>query len=85
MTKIFRHCNMGLNNNSNLSMTLSKVLLALEKRFKNEYHKMIFQDGQLFFICAETPVCQFYWNLTKETIEEQSEETQRRINELLKN
>ena len=66
-------------------ITLSRVLLALEKQFKNEYHKMIFQDGQLFFICAETPVCQFYWRLEKETLEEQSEETQRQINKLLNN
>lgn len=65
-------------------VTLNRVLLALEKQFKNEYHKMIFQDGQLFFICLRENAIQFYWDLTKETLEEQNEETQRQINELLK-
>lgn len=64
-------------------VTLNRVLLALEKQFKNEYHKMIFQDGRLFFICLRENAIQFYWDLTEETIEEQVRQTQISINKLL--
>ena len=68
-------------------LTLSRVLIALESKIgeediirfniKKEYKAIFFEkDG---FGIIEMP-----WNLTKETLEEQTEEVQRAINELLK-
>lgn len=67
----------------NRRLTLDRVLTALKEEFDNEYHKMIFQNNKLMFICARDEAVQFYWDLTKPTLEEQTEETQRAINKLL--
>lgn len=67
-------------------LTLSRVLLALKDKEIGyydsglgyiEYEKKLFSHDWYYevrYIC--------YWDLTKETLEEQSEETQRKINKL---
>ncbi len=67
-------------------ITLSRVLLALKDKLIGYYDdglgyivKRLFSNGwyhEVEYICD--------WDLTKETLEEQSEETQREINKLLK-
>lgn len=69
-------------------LTLSRVLLALKDKqigFYDsglgfiEYEKRLFSHDWYYevrYICV--------WDLTKETLEEQSEETQRKVNKLLK-
>jgi len=67
-------------------ITLSKVLLTLKNKvFGNidsfgKYHKMLFQNDKLLFVHSEG---EFYWDLTQETLENQSEKTQTTINNLL--
>jgi hypothetical protein len=65
---------------------LSKVLLALGKT-KNKF--MTTSGGYICkldqFIGGEEWQNYSFWDLTKETLEAQSEETQRAINQLLKN
>ena len=66
-------------------LTLSRVLLALKDKLIGYYDdglgyivKRLFSNGwyhEVEYICD--------WDLTKETLEEQSEETQRRVNKLL--
>lgn len=69
-------------------LTLNKVLLTLKNRvFGNIdsngfYHKMLFQNDKLLFVYSEGD---FYWDLTQETLENQSEKTQISINTLLTN
>jgi hypothetical protein len=67
-------------------ITLSRVLLALKHR------QIGFYDGSLIEVIEtngyykedyNNPICD--WDLTKKNLEEQSEETQRAINQLLKN
>lgn len=65
-----------------LIMTLDHILKGLEPIFRNEYHKMIFVDEKLLFICAEEPICQFSWQF-KKTFNEQSDKTQLAIAKLL--
>jgi len=65
-----------------LIMTLDHILKGLEPIFRNEYHKMIFADEKLLFICAEDPICQFSWQF-KKTFNEQSDKTQLSIAKLL--
>ena len=62
-------------------LTLSKVLLALPSELY--YYK----NGNLLYIAKpnQDPKEQITWDLTKETLEEQSEETQRAINKLFNN
>lgn len=58
-------------------LTLSRVLLAFSgKIFKN---KISLQFPDFLHVNG------FNWNLTKETLEEQTEETQRKINKLFNN
>lgn len=69
-------------------LNLAVILEALRPVFEQDYHKMIFQDGRFFFICAENPVCQFYWQLMTKTglevlFEGQSEKDQLAIAKLL--
>lgn len=65
-----------------LIMNLDHILKGLEPIFRNEYHKMIFVDEKLLFICAEEPICQFSWQF-KKTFNEQSDKTQLAIARLL--
>ena len=70
-------------------LTLSRVLLALKDKEIGyydsglgyiEYEKKLFSHDWYYevrYIC--------YWDLTKETLEEQSEETQRKVNKLFNN
>lgn len=70
-------------------LTLSRLLLALKDKQIGyyddglgfiEYEKRLFSHDWYYevrYIC--------YWDLTKETLEEQSEETQRKINKLFNN
>lgn len=71
---------------SQLPITLSIVLLALKKRRisieNNGWLYEVFPTNQTSHIVEREPLEQ--WDLQKETLEEQSEETQRAINELLK-
>lgn len=62
-------------------LTLSRVLLALPSELY--YYK----NGNLLYIAKpnQDPKEQITWDLTKETLEEQSEETQRAINKLFNN
>jgi len=62
-------------------ITLSRVLLALPSEL--QYYK----NGNLLFIAKlnQEPEEQVVWNLTKKTLEEQNEETQRAIYQLLNN
>lgn len=65
-----------------ISPSLNSVLRQLEKEFRNEYHKMIFQDGKFFFICARDEAISFYWGFDQ-YFEGQPEKTQRRVAILL--
>ena len=60
-------------------LTLSRVLLALPSEL---YY---YTSGNLLYLSKpnQDPKEQITWDLTKETLEEQSEETQRVINQLL--
>lgn len=68
-------------------ITLSRVLLALKDKLIGYYDdglgyivKRLFSNGwydEVEYICD--------WNLTKETLEEQTEETQRKVNKLFNN
>lgn len=72
-------------------ITLARVLNALEKVYGDDYHKMIFQDNKLLFLCAHEDLkmpCQFYWKFLNEdgadcTFEQRSEECQLAIAKLL--
>lgn len=73
-------------------LTLSRVLLALEKKFCY-FHLMGGKDLLLIEISVDTgkiekngdPIYfEFNWDIKKETLEEQSEKTQRAIWQLLK-
>lgn len=59
-------------------LTLSRVLLALPSELY--YYK----SGNLLYIAKpnQDPKEQITWDLTKETLEEQTEETQREINKI---
>lgn len=66
-------------------LRLNHVLLALKKVFGNIdldgiYHKMLFQNNKLLFIHNDG---QFYWDLTEDALENQSQQTQVIINNLL--
>jgi len=71
-------------------LTLNRVLIALKLIANNEYG---FARGHIIRPCMK-PIPNWYecrtydwvceWDLTKETLEEQSERTQRKINELLR-
>lgn len=63
-------------NYSFLPLTLSRVLLAI---YKHEYYEAILFDHS--FVCLKG----VSFDLTKETLEEQTEETQRAINEFFNN
>jgi len=67
-------------------LTLSRVLISIRKHFEffKNYNKLLNNNHILEF---ENPdkdsEILLSWDLTKETLEEQSEETQREINKLL--
>jgi len=75
-------------------LTLNRVLLALENSFEGEdgcfglnYHHGLFDSWWITLSKSslgiiETLICK--WDLTKPTLEEQKEDTQRAINDLLK-
>jgi len=62
---------------------LAQVLKALNKEFKSEYHKIIFQNNKLLFICSRDEAVQVYWDFEK-SLEGQDKETINRLYILLK-
>ncbi len=63
---------------------LSQVLLALEYKIQKTFN-ISCNEITFLYIDEDLGISELFWDLTKESLEEQSEETQRRINELLNN
>ena len=63
---------------------LSQVLLALQYKIQKTFH-ISRNEITFLYIDENLDISELFWDLTKETIEEQSEETQRQINKLLNN
>jgi len=66
-------------------LTLNKVLIAL-KGLACNLCLLDVDENYNIFIRLDDPfsdVGSFYWDLTKETLEEQSEETQKEINRII--
>ena len=63
---------------------LSQVLLALQYKIQKTFH-ISCNEIIFLYIDENLDTSELFWDLTKESLEEQSEETQRQINELLNN
>ena len=63
---------------------LSQMLLALQYKIQKTFH-ISYNEITFRYINEDLGISEIFWDLTKETLEEQSEETQRQINELLNN
>jgi hypothetical protein len=71
-------------NCSFLPITLSRVLLALPKNIGFIAEVCAYDNRNLMIKKSYYSEDYCLWNLTKQTLEEQSEETQREINEMIK-
>lgn len=63
---------------------LSQVLLASQYKIQKTFH-ISCNEITFLYINEDLGISELFWDLTKESLEEQSEETQRKINELLNN
>ena len=67
-------------------LTLNRVLISLKDLACNLRLLDVDENYNIVFIKLDNPfsdVGKFYWDLTKETLEEQSEETQKEINRII--
>jgi hypothetical protein len=62
------------------ALTLNKVLISICEIYSKIEHSPLIDIIYIYHYCGQEKI---KWDLTKETLEEQSEETQRGINKLL--